>query len=113
MTEIQVQINDLAFALKKNPDGWQLTSPTAEKADPIKVQTFLVRIGSLQTSEFFEAERIRDPGLSPPAMTIKIWQPPGTLTGVSPAPTSRLSTCKSDDTTRAERRSSPSWKTTR
>ena len=83
VTDIQVQTEDLNFTLKKNPAGWELTSPQQETADNFKVQSFLSRISSIQTSEFFEPERIRDPGLSPPAMTIKVWQPSGPVSGTS------------------------------
>jgi hypothetical protein len=74
VTDIQIQTKDLTFALTKDATGWELTSPTREKADTIVARSFLNKLSALETSEFFEPKRIRDSGLSPPEMTIKIWQ---------------------------------------
>jgi len=74
VTAIQFQTKDHTFALKKGPTDWELTAPQQETADAIQVQSFLRRIGSLETSEFFEPTKVRNPELAPPAMTIKIWQ---------------------------------------
>jgi hypothetical protein len=74
VTEIQIQARDRLFALKKEPDGWVLTSPRAEKADALKVDALLHQIDAIQTSEFLEPNKVRAPELNPPVMTIKIWQ---------------------------------------
>jgi Domain of unknown function (DUF4340) len=74
VTEIQIQARDRLFSLKKEPAGWVLTSPRAEKADAFKVDALLKQIDSIRTSEFLEMNKVRTPELDPPVMTIKIWQ---------------------------------------
>jgi len=74
VTEIDIKSKDLAFRIKKEPDGWMVIEPKPEKADAIQVQSLLRHIDSLQTAEFLDPAKIRNPGLSPPAMTIAIRQ---------------------------------------
>jgi hypothetical protein len=74
VTEIEIKSKDLAFRIKKDLDGWMLTEPAQEMADAVQVQSLLRHLDALKTSEFFEAGKIRDPGLSPPAMTIRVRQ---------------------------------------
>ncbi len=82
VTQIEIKSRNLSFRIDKEPDGWKVIEPNPEKADTVKVQSLLRQIDSLKTSEFLELGKIRDPGLSPPGMTIQIHQsaPP------SPAP---------------------------
>jgi hypothetical protein len=83
VTEIDIKSKDLNFTIKKELDGWMITDPTNEPADMVLVQSLLRHLDSLQTPEFLEPGKIRDPGLSPPAMTIRIRQSPAALAGSS------------------------------
>ena len=74
VTEIDIKSKDLNFTIKKRLGGWVVTEPTQEKADTIAVQSLLRQLDSLQTAEFLEPGKIRNPGLSPPAMTVQIRQ---------------------------------------
>jgi hypothetical protein len=74
VSAIQIQTRSHTFVLKKEVTDWELTSPQREKADPSRVQALLRKIDSLQTSEFMEPTKVRQPELAPPAMTIKVWQ---------------------------------------
>jgi hypothetical protein len=74
VTAIEIQARDRLFVLKKESAGWALTSPRAEKADGLKVDVLLKQLDAIQTSEFLEPTKVRNPELDPPLMTIKIWQ---------------------------------------
>jgi hypothetical protein len=74
VTGIEIRTRTDIFKLNKNKAGWELTSPRREKADRLAVQAFLARIDGLQTSEFLEPEKVPDPQLDPPIMSIRIEQ---------------------------------------
>ena len=71
---IEIRTRSDIFNLTKDSAGWELTSPRKEKADRLAVQSFLAHIDGLQTSEFLEPERVPDPQLDPPIMSIRIEQ---------------------------------------
>ncbi len=72
VSEIRINSPKLSFLLKKEANGWVQKEPTAEKADGFAVVSLLKQLDALQTSEFLEAERVRDPKLNPPQATIQI-----------------------------------------
>ena len=74
VTGIEIQTRTDLFSLTKDAKGWELTSPRKERADRPAVQAFLTHIDSLQTSEFLEPEKVPDPQLDPPVMSIRIRQ---------------------------------------
>jgi len=73
-TQIEIQTRTQTFSLKKEAAGWLLSSPRSEKADDISVQSFLSRLGTLQTSEFLGPAVVNKAELDPPIISIKIWQ---------------------------------------
>src|SRR5262249_15593528 len=74
VSEIRIQSRSLKFLLKKESNQWMQKEPFEEKADPITIATFLRRIDELQSGEFLELAKVRDPQLSPPLVTIQIRQ---------------------------------------
>jgi hypothetical protein len=74
VTAIQFQTRDYTLEIKKKSNDWEVTAPRQERADAFRVQSFLRRIDALQTSEFLDSARVRRPELTPPVMSIKIWQ---------------------------------------
>ncbi len=88
VTAFEIKTRRDVFKLSKASTGWQLTSPRHEKADSQTVQTFLTHIQGLQTSEFLEPEKVPDPKLDPPVMSIRIDQAAPRLPATDPsAPT--------------------------
>jgi hypothetical protein len=74
VTAIQIDARNVRFNLKKDASGWEQTSPRAAKADTAAVNALLVQIDSIQASEFLDPKKVRSPELTPPVMTIKVWQ---------------------------------------
>ena len=74
VTQIEIQARGDTFALKRGPRNWELTAPRKEKADTVSVMSFLSRIDTLETSEFFQPNQVGNPELDPPVMTVKIWE---------------------------------------
>ncbi len=74
VTGIEIKTRSDVFRLSKGATGWELTSPRKEKADRQAVLSFLAQVDALQTSEFLEPERVPDPQLDPPVMSIRIEQ---------------------------------------
>ncbi len=74
VTEIEIRTRSDVFDLKKERGGWELTSPHKERADGPAVQEFLTHIDELQTSEFLEPQKVPNPMLDPPVMSIRIRQ---------------------------------------
>jgi len=70
--EIQAPVGD--FEIVRAREGWELKSPRPGQADPILVEALLGAIDALQTSEFFDPERLSGAGLDPPTTTLKVWQ---------------------------------------
>ncbi len=80
VTAIQIDARTLQFNLKKDAAGWKQTTPRAAKADTAAVNALLAQLDSIQASEFLDPKKVRSPELTPPVMTIKVWQ------SVPPAP---------------------------
>jgi Domain of unknown function (DUF4340) len=74
VTGIEIQTRSDLFKLDRVASGWELSSPRKEKADRQAVQSFIAQIDGLQTSEFLGPEKVPDPQLDPPVMTIRIRQ---------------------------------------
>ena len=74
VTEIEIRTHSDVFELKKERGGWELTSPHKERADGPAVQEFLAHIDELQSSEFLEPQKVPNPMLDPPVMSIRIRQ---------------------------------------
>jgi hypothetical protein len=72
VSEIRLKTQTMTFRLEKESNVWMLKAPHEEKADPVTVLSLLKEIGSMETSEFFEPGKVRDPQVSPPLMTIQI-----------------------------------------
>ena len=90
VTQIEIQTRGEKFALTRGPRYWELTAPRKEKADTVSVTSFLSRIDTLETSDFFQPNQVGNPELDPPVMTIKIWekrpaQSPGSSRAKEPA----------------------------
>ncbi len=75
VSEIRITSPVITFLLEKESNVWMLKKPQDEKADPVTVLAFLKELDSLQTSEFFEFGKVRDPQVSPPVLTIQIREP--------------------------------------
>ena len=91
VTGIEIQTRSDLFSLRKDAKGWELTSPRKERADRPAVQAFLTHIDSLQTSEFLEPEKVPDPQLDPPVMSIRIRQDAPIAREAGPTGTSEAS----------------------
>jgi hypothetical protein len=74
VTEIDIETRSDRFTVKGGRNRWELTSPRRERADAAAVGAFLSHIGDLQTSEFLDPQKVPDPMLDPPVMTIRIRQ---------------------------------------
>jgi hypothetical protein len=74
VSRIEVEMKGATFSLARDGRGWRLATPRAEKADTEAVQAFLAHIDVLQTSEFLDPQRLRNPQVYPPAIAIKIWE---------------------------------------
>jgi Domain of unknown function (DUF4340) len=74
VNQIEVKTRSETFSLARGPQGWNLLAPRASKADASSVASFLKRIDDLQASEFLAPEKVKNPELEPPIMTIKTWE---------------------------------------
>lgn len=75
VTRIEVAAQSTTFAIEKsNKTDWQLTRPRKEKADRALVSAFLGQLDRLETAEFYKPNQIRNTGLNPPLLTIKVWE---------------------------------------
>jgi hypothetical protein len=74
VTRIEVTTRAVTFSLEKRAADWHLIQPTKEKADSAIIQSFLSRLDGLETSEFLQPNQVRDTGLDPPLMTLKVWE---------------------------------------
>ena len=72
VSEIRIKAPARTYLLKKESSGWMQKEPTEEKADNVAVATLLKQLESLQTSEFLEPGKVRDPQLNPPLVNIQI-----------------------------------------
>lgn len=72
VSEIRIKSPGQSFLLKKNSSEWLQKEPHEEKADAATIAALLRKIDSLETSEFLDPGKIRDPQLSPPLVTIQI-----------------------------------------
>ncbi len=74
VTQIEVAGRTATFSMEKGSSDWQLTQPRKEKADAASIQSFLNKLDALETSEFRQPAQVRNSGLSPPLLTIKVWE---------------------------------------
>ena len=73
VSEIRIKTPGAEFSCsRKSRTSGCRRSRSEEKADALTIVTLLKALDSLQTSEFLEPGKIRDPQLSPPLMTIQI-----------------------------------------
>ncbi len=72
VSEIRIKSPIGSFLLAKEANGWVQKEPSEEKADVLAVSELLKHLDSLQTSEFLNPDKVRDPELSPPRVTIQI-----------------------------------------
>jgi hypothetical protein len=74
LTWIEIDALGKKFAVQRQGNGWQRTSPSDERADTYAVQSLIGQLDGLQASEFLEPARVPRPELDPPQMMIKVWQ---------------------------------------
>lgn len=74
VTRIEIATQATTFAVEKGTTDWNLTQPTKGQADRALVQAFVTKLDGLETSEFFKPNQIKNSGLNPPVMTIKVWE---------------------------------------
>ena len=72
VNEIRIKSVGQNFLLTKDSNEWLQKEPREGKADSATIATLLRTINSLQTSEFLDPAKIRDPQLSPPLVSIQI-----------------------------------------
>jgi Domain of unknown function (DUF4340) len=72
VSEIRIKSPGHEFLLKKDSKEWLQKEPHEEKADVATIAALLRKIASLETSEFLDAGKVRDPQLAPPLVTIQI-----------------------------------------
>jgi hypothetical protein len=73
-TRIEIASQETTFTMEKGAANWELTLPRKERADNSSIQSFLSQLDGLETSEFLKPNQIRNTGLSPPRLTIKVWE---------------------------------------
>jgi hypothetical protein len=74
VSEIRIKSPSHNFLLTKDSNEWLQKEPAEAKADSATIATLLRKIGSLETSEFLEPGKVREPQLSPPLVTIQLRQ---------------------------------------
>jgi hypothetical protein len=74
VTQVEIETRLEKFALAKQANGWELSSPQVARADTVSVTAFLKAMAGLRTSEFFSPDKVTSANLDPPAITVKIWQ---------------------------------------
>ncbi len=72
VSEIRIKSPIQTFLLKKESNGWVQKEPSEEKADVVAISALLKHLDSLQTSEFLDPQKVRDPKLNPPLVTIQL-----------------------------------------
>ncbi len=77
VTRIEVAGQAATFSMEKGTTDWQLTKPRKEKADAASIKSFLSKLDALETSEFRQPAQVRNSGLNPPLLTIKVWEKGG------------------------------------
>jgi hypothetical protein len=72
VNEIRIKAAGQVFLLKKDSNEWLQKEPHEQKADAATIGALLRKIDSMETSEFLDPAKVRDPQLSPPLVTIQI-----------------------------------------
>lgn len=85
---IELKSSDASWQVLQSGEGWQLTQPFAEKADPVEISRYISSIGSLKIEKFIHdsaaVEALAQWGLDKPRTELII------QAGESPATTSLL-----------------------
>ncbi len=76
VNKIEIEAAADHFLLTKAANGWDLGSVGGEKADSISVINLIGKLSTLQTSEFFTPDRVKNSHLDPPIMKVKMWAMP-------------------------------------
>ena len=92
VSEIRIKSPGQKFLLKKESNDWVQKEPSEEKADVVAVAALLKHLDSLQTSEFLDPQKVRDPKLNPPLVTIQLRETRVGRTAKTSATTSSCST---------------------
>jgi hypothetical protein len=74
VSEIRIKSPGQSFLLTKDSNEWLQKEPHEAKADAFTIAGLLKKLDSLETSEFLEPGKVRDPQLSPPLLTIQVRQ---------------------------------------
>ena len=72
VSQIRIKSPVQNFLLKKESNDWLQKEPKEENADSLTVATLLKELDSLETSEFLESGKVRNPQLNPPLVTIQL-----------------------------------------
>ena len=72
VSQIKIKSPVQNFLLKKESNDWVQKEPKEEKADSLTVATLLKHLEGMQTSEFLDPSKVRDPQLKPPLVTIQL-----------------------------------------
>ena len=72
VSQIRIKSPVQNFLLKKESNDWLQKEPKEENADSLTVATLLKELDSLETSEFLEPGKVRNPQLNPPLVTIQL-----------------------------------------
>jgi hypothetical protein len=71
---VRVTTRSGTFEASRSGRGWTLIKPAREPADEQTLSTLLTSLDSLEWSEVFSPDKVRDPGVDPPLVRLEVWQ---------------------------------------
>ncbi|AGA30061.1 DUF4340 domain-containing protein [Singulisphaera acidiphila] len=71
---IRIEALGRTFDMARTDKGWSIVHPIHGPADHELVVSLLSKLDKLETSEFFSPSKVSTPELSPPAISLKLWQ---------------------------------------
>ena len=71
---IRIEALGRTFDMSRTDQGWSIVHPIHGPADHELVVSLLSKLEKLETSEFLGPSKISTPELSPPAISLKLWQ---------------------------------------
>ncbi|WP_406700603.1 DUF4340 domain-containing protein [Singulisphaera sp. Ch08] len=71
---IRVEALGRTFDMARTDQGWTIVHPIQGPADQELVGALLSKLEKLETSEFFDPSKVTTPELTPPAISLKLWQ---------------------------------------
>jgi len=85
INRLRVDTPGHVFDLERTAAGWVLLGSINGPADSAPVQTLLMRLGGLKSSEFLEPAAVPDPKLDPPRFRVRGWQADASTPARSPS----------------------------